>query len=74
MENKLRDIIASVLNVDSKLINNDSSSDTLDAWDSLNHMNLIMSIEEEFEVSFEEEEIIDMTSFKSLLEFLEKNT
>jgi len=33
-------------------------------WDSLNHLNLIIEIEEEFDLSFEPEEIAEMKSFE----------
>jgi acyl carrier protein len=73
MENKVQEIVATILGLDRSDINIDSSSESVDTWDSLNHMNLIMAIEEEFEVTFEEEEIIEMTSVKALVDFLEKN-
>ena len=73
MENKLQEIVAAILSVNRSEVNENSSSENIDTWDSLNHMNLIMAIEEEFEVTFEEEEIIEMTSIKALTDFLDKN-
>lgn len=74
MNEKLYEIIASVLNVNRDQINEKSNSDSIENWDSLNHMNLIMAIEEEFSVSFDEEEVIEMTSVQDILQFLETNT
>ena len=40
-------------------------------WDSLNHMNLIVALEEEFDVTFDEEEINEMISLE-LIELILK--
>ncbi len=34
-----------------------------DKWDSLHHLNLIVELEDEFDVEFEPEEIAEMKSF-----------
>ena len=36
--------------------------DQIASWDSINHMNLIVSLEEEFKVRFSEEEINELIS------------
>ena len=46
-----------------KEVNEDISQLNCPVWDSLNHLNLIIEIEEEFDVSFEPEEIAIMKSF-----------
>ena len=56
--------MAKVFEVSEKEINEESSTDTIEKWDSLTHVNLIMFLEQEFAVTFETEEIIDMVSFK----------
>ena len=40
-------------------------------WDSLAHLNLIISLEEEFEISIVYDELDSITSFSSALAFLE---
>jgi len=63
-ENKLKGVIATVLNIDESRINEDSSIDTIEEWDSLRHMNLVLAIEEEFGVSIPDEEAAEITSYK----------
>lgn len=41
-------------------INEDSSPDIIEKWDSLQHINLVMALEEEFEVRLRVEDIIEM--------------
>ena len=43
-------------------ISDDVSMENCDKWDSLNHLNLIMELEEEFNVSLEPEDIAVMRS------------
>jgi len=42
-----------------------------EGWDSLAHLNLVISLEEEFEVSITPEEATMITSFYSVLSILE---
>lgn len=64
MENelKLKQILAGTFQLEMNEIDDDASPDTLDKWDSLQHLNLIMSLEEGFSVSFSEDEVVEMMS------------
>lgn len=42
-----------------------------DKWDSLNHINLVVEIETEFDIMLEPEEISEMIDFKSVLKIVE---
>ena len=71
MKNKIKNIMASVFEVSVDDINDDSSPDNIENWDSLRHMNLITVLEEEFEIRFNEEQITEMMNF-SLIELIIK--
>jgi acyl carrier protein len=71
MKEKIISVMASVFEVDQSSINENTSPDSLEKWDSINHMNLVLALEEEFGVSFTDEEILDMMDFK-LVELLVK--
>ncbi|CRK60885.1 acyl carrier protein [Alloactinosynnema sp. L-07] len=43
----------------------------IDAWDSVGHMALVAAVEDEFDVQFETDQVIDMSSFKVALDMLE---
>ena len=47
--------------------------DTIENWDSLRHLNLILALEEEFEVSFDEEETINIVSYLLIKTVLEEH-
>ncbi len=68
---KLKDVLSNVLGVSIEEINDDSSPDSLDKWDSLSHINLVMAIESEFEVELSPEDSMDMLSVKLIRMILE---
>ena len=67
MENKLEDriknIMSAVFEIPEEQIKDNSSPDTIESWDSLKHMNLIIALEEEFEVEFIDNEIFEMMNY-----------
>ena len=66
-QGKLRAVISAVLNVDIGSIGPDSSRDTIDSWDSLRHLNLILALEEEFGVTLPDEDGANATSYQLLV-------
>ncbi len=64
MENRIKEVVASVLNIDVDSIDDTTSPDTVVGWDSLKQMNLIVALEEEFEISFSDDNVADMLNFK----------
>lgn len=67
MEERIKKVMASVFNMDISEIDNDVSPDSIKTWDSLKHMTLVLSLEEEFGIRFKQEQIIDLLSFKLIL-------
>ncbi len=62
-EDKLKQVVADVLEVDPATIGADFSMDTVEQWDSLRHMTLVLSIEDEFGISIPDEEAANITSW-----------
>jgi acyl carrier protein len=63
-ENVLKQVMATMLNVDASTLNEDSSMDNIPSWDSLRHMNLVLALEEEFKVTIPDEDAGNITSYK----------
>lgn len=70
MESRVKKVMSEVLNINADSINNDSSPFNIENWDSLKHMNLIVALEEEFKVQFDDEEIVDSMGFASIVNIL----
>ena len=62
-ESQLKTILANLFRVSPEDINDDSSMDTIEKWDSLNHLNLILALESEFDVTLTEENTVEIISF-----------
>ena len=72
MEDKLKKLLAVMLGVDEGQIDENASVETINGWDSLKQMNIIVAIEEEFDIQFNEEESILSNSYQTLLELIKK--
>jgi acyl carrier protein len=62
----VRAVVAATFGVPPSSINDATSSHTLQAWDSMNHIHLIVALEGEFNVSFEPEQAIELTSVRAI--------
>lgn len=67
MNEKLKQIMCEVFQVPIEEITENTSPDTIGQWDSLQHINLILALEEAFNITFSSEEIIAMLSYKSIV-------
>jgi acyl carrier protein len=53
-------------------IDEKASQQNIEKWDSLGHLNLVVALEEEFDISFEPEEIAEMTSVQKIISKIEE--
>ena len=65
---QIKEVLSAVIDVPLEEIMDDASMDELEAWDSLAHMNLVIALEEEFEILFTDDQIIEMLNFKLVCE------
>jgi acyl carrier protein len=70
IEPRLRSIFGSLFALTPEQIDVDTSPDSVERWDSLQHLTLITSVEEEFGVSLSEQDIVDMLSFGLAVEII----
>lgn len=57
---RVRDIAADVLQVDGAVITPDSSPETIETWDSVQNLNLVLAVEAAFGFEFAPEEMDHM--------------
>jgi acyl carrier protein len=69
-EDRLRKTVAEVLGVNPYLLSEESSPSTVSSWDSLGHLNLVIALEEEFEVNLSAEEVLVMRNMGSIRRIL----
>ena len=73
IEERLKIVLSVVFDIPIGKINHQSSSEAIEAWDSVSHMNLVIALEEEFDIQFEESDILEMQSFEIMVNILSKN-
>ena len=67
---RIKNVMSAVFEIPVEQIQDKSSPDTIESWDSLKHMNMVVALEEEFEVEFTDDEILEMMNYaliKSIL-------
>ena len=71
MEQKLKKVIADLFDIKEDEINDNLSIENVETWDSLKHIELMFSIEEEFEIpQLSMDEIVEMTSIAEIKRIL----
>jgi acyl carrier protein len=71
---KIQQVIATTLKVPPEKITRETSDKDLAAWDSLAHVNLMMSLEQTFDLFLEVEDFPRLTSVPAILEYLESES
>ena len=66
-EERIRRVMSAVFGVPEASIGGDASTDTLEKWDSLGHLNLMISLESEFGIEFSDEDLADLTSLRLIV-------
>ncbi len=60
MKEVVRRVVSSVLGIAEEEVTEATGPETVEAWDSLQHMNLILALEEELEIQFSDDDIVQM--------------
>ncbi len=68
MPPELREILTSVLEV--KSISEQDSAETIATWDSVRHLTLIIAIEERFDIMFDADQMLALTSVAAIVDAL----
>lgn len=70
MEDRVKQIMADVLDLDPLAIDGETAMDSTESWDSLTHINLCLTLEQDFQVSFSVGEMEAMLSYEDILRVL----
>lgn len=61
-EMKLRVILSQLLGVPVATISEEASNETVESWDSIKQLNIVLTLEEQFGVSFDEQLALEIVS------------
>ena len=72
LDSRMIELMATVFDIESDQINADSSVDNLDRWDSVNHMHLVIALEEEFDIEFQDNDAVELISYELIRSHLQE--
>ena len=68
VEQKVKAIMATVFKIDISDINEATSSDNIDQWTSIEHVDLLVNLQKKFEIEFTDSQIVEMLSYTAVLQ------
>ena len=74
MDEKVAELIADVLRMPPKAITDDLAMKDTDVWDSLKHMELIVSLEQSFGIQLSFEDIVAMQNVREIKRILRERS
>jgi acyl carrier protein len=60
---RVRTVLADIFALSPDDVGPQTSTDTVEAWDSLQHLTVVLSLEEEFGIHFNDEETVSIVNF-----------
>ena len=73
-EQTIKELMSIVLNIDAAKIGDGTSMDNTPGWDSANHINLVLALEQEFSISFEVSEFERMLTYFDIVQLVGAKT
>ena len=74
LDSRIRNVFAAVFGVEASALTDVDSPETIEQWDSINHIQLILALEGEFNIQFDPDEIADLVGFGIIRERLDAET
>jgi acyl carrier protein len=62
-EEKLKRVLANIFNINVEGIDDTTSVDSVAQWDSLKHLNLVLALEHEFNITLSTEQTIEILNY-----------
>ena len=67
---RLNEVFRDVFDDDDITVNEDTTADDIEDWDSLEHINLISAVEDEFGIRFKMSEVSSMKNVEEMVEII----
>ena len=70
---QVKTIFSNLFSIEPSKIHSKLSAADVDQWDSLQHLNLVVAIEEEFGISIDAEQITEMLTYELIISLIKEN-
>jgi acyl carrier protein len=64
IKERIRNVMAIVFGIEAKQIMDNAEPGVIESWDSLRHMSLIVALEEEFDITFTDNEMTELLNME----------
>lgn len=71
---RVQDIFRAVFDKDELIVTRDTKGGDIDEWDSLSHINLVVAVEQEFNVKFALAEIQELKNVGDMVDLIAQKT
>jgi acyl carrier protein len=71
VQDRVIKVISDVMNVPVSKLDENSSPMSVDKWESMKHINLVLALEEEFNIQFDDQQISALQDVKSIVSVIE---
>jgi len=71
---KVLELVAQIMGIPLEQVTSASSPESIEQWDSLKHMHLVLAIEEAFGIQLTDEEIVMIKDVQSIVSLVEQRT
>jgi acyl carrier protein len=68
--NGVQDIFRDIFDEDDLIISDSTNADEIEDWDSLNHINLVSAIEQEFKIKFALGELVTLKDVGAMIDLM----
>ena len=72
MKEKIKKIMAKSFKILPDEINNETTPMNVKSWDSLGHLNMVIALEEEFNIDFNDDDALKLITYPMILEIITK--
>jgi acyl carrier protein len=74
IKERVRNLMAIVFGLETTQVKDNAEPGVIETWDSLRHMNLIVALEEEFEIVFTDEEMTELLNIELISTIISEKT
>ena len=68
VQEKVIQVLINIFQVSPDKISTETTSDNVENWDSMNHINMILVLEQEFGIRYDEEQVVSMLSVEEIID------
>ena len=72
VEERVRSVLGEVFGLDPSVVGLHTSTDTVEGWDSLHHLTVVLSLEEEFGIQFDDQETLSLVNFALIVAIIKE--